>query len=335
MGEDNRPHVWDRDRTVLGPVPLKAQVAYVDSALDRVTLIDLANDTPAIHHVQIGRRAAYAIPSPNRHQLYVITRGEEAVHTGDVEQAPLFWAVDVDHPDASPTAYAIGSPFDRVAVSPDGTKAIAYFSAAGPDDDGFFRNPNELAIIDLAAPPSDANPILRTVRSFGSVPTGVMLSPPMAIAGAIDPAPRTFGFVLSENTLTVFDASHPERREISIRLDVAGASVTPQEIVFAPNTASAYVRSDGARDVLQVLLRPANPDPRAAADANDQAASQTSTDAGPGPTPRAAPRSEGSRILEAAATSAVRAASSQIGRQVIRGLLGSLFGGSTGRRRRY
>ena len=28
----------------------------------------------------------------------------------------------------------------------------------------------------------------------------------------------------------------------------------PREVVFAPNTASAYVRSDNARDVLQVLL---------------------------------------------------------------------------------
>lgn len=264
MGEDDRARVWDRTRTVIGPVPLKAQVAYVDSALDRVTLIDLVDDHPQLHHVQVGRRAAYAIPSPDRHRLFVITRGEEAIHAGEVDQAPLFWVIDTDHPDVAPTAYAIGSPFDRVAVSPDGTRAIAYFSAAGPDDEGFFRNPNELAVIDLASPPSDANPVLDTIRSFGSVPTGIALSPPMAIAGAIDPSPRTFAFVLSTNNLTVLDTAHPDRREISIRLDVAGSTVTPQEVVFAPNTASAYVRSDGARDVLQVLLQPANPDPGSA-----------------------------------------------------------------------
>ena len=35
---DDRPIVWDRSRQVLGPIQLKNQVAYVDSALDRVTL---------------------------------------------------------------------------------------------------------------------------------------------------------------------------------------------------------------------------------------------------------------------------------------------------------
>jgi hypothetical protein len=35
--------------------------------------------------------------------------------------------------------------------------------------------------------------------------------------------------------------------------------VTPREIVFAPATASAYLRSDNARDVLQVVLQPVPP----------------------------------------------------------------------------
>ena len=45
--DDDRPIVWERERTVLGPIPLKTQVAYVDSALDRVTLLDLADDHAA------------------------------------------------------------------------------------------------------------------------------------------------------------------------------------------------------------------------------------------------------------------------------------------------
>src|SRR5207248_9760668 len=67
---------------------------------------------------------------------------------------------------------------------------------------------------------------------------------------------RTFAFILSANNLTVLDLAHPDRREISIRLDLGGAPVTPRQVVFAPNSASAYVRSDNARDVLQVLLVP-------------------------------------------------------------------------------
>jgi len=279
--EDDRPITWERERTVLGPIPLKTQIAYVDSALDRVTLVDLAEDNPKIHHAQVGRNAAYAIPSPDRHRLFVITRGEEAIHPGEIDQHPLFWVVNTDEPNAAPIAYEIGSPFDRVAVSPDGNTAIAYFSAAGPDAAGFFRNPNELAIIDLSSEPAEGNPVIDTIRSFGSVPEGISLSPPMAIAGAQDPNPRTFAFILSSNNLTVIDVDHPTRREITIRLDLGGQAVIPREVVFAPNTASAYVRSDNARDILQVILTADLPE---RADGNDFRPVLAELGAGGGPT---------------------------------------------------
>ncbi|HEY6040351.1 MAG TPA: hypothetical protein VIV58_38970, partial [Kofleriaceae bacterium] len=60
--DDGRARVWDRDRTVLGPIPLKTQIAYVDSALDRVTFVDLLNDTPAVSRTSVGRNAIYAQP---------------------------------------------------------------------------------------------------------------------------------------------------------------------------------------------------------------------------------------------------------------------------------
>ena len=90
--EDDRPAVWDRTRNVLGPIPLKSQVAYVDSALDRITLLDLVDDTPKISAMQIGRNAQFAIPSPDRMRLFVITRGEEAIHEGMIDQRPMLWA---------------------------------------------------------------------------------------------------------------------------------------------------------------------------------------------------------------------------------------------------
>ncbi|HEX2689426.1 MAG TPA: hypothetical protein VHN14_22550, partial [Kofleriaceae bacterium] len=280
---DDRPIQWQRPRSVLGPIPLKAHVAYVDSALDRVVLIDVAADAPVISHTAIGRRALYAVPSANRHQLFVITRGEQAIHEGEIDQPPRLWVVDAQHPEATALAYAIGSPFDRIAVSPDGKLAVAYFSAGGTDPDGFFRNPNELAIIDLTSPPSDTNPALDTIRSFGSVPDGIALSPPMVLPHASDPTPRSFAFILSANTLTVLDATHPDRHEISIRLDLGGAPVIPREVVFAPNTASAYVRSDHARDVLQVLLEGEPPDPTEL-HGNDFRAVVAELGAGGGPT---------------------------------------------------
>jgi hypothetical protein len=278
---DDRPIQWERQRTLLGPIPLKAQVAYVDSALDRVVLVDVGGDEPVIAHTRIGRRAQYAVPSANRHQLFVITRGEQAIRTGEVDEPPKLWVVEAQRPGTA-VAYAIGSPFDRVAVSPDGKLAIAYYSAGGVDGDGVFRNPNELAIIDLESPPSETNPALETIRSFGSVPDGVLLSPPMVIPGSDDATPRTFAFILSANTLTVLDATHPRRREVSIRLTLGGTAVTPREVVFAPNAASAYVRSDRARDVLQVLLEAQPPSATDPAD-NDYRAVVAELGAGGGP----------------------------------------------------
>ncbi|HET7504017.1 MAG TPA: hypothetical protein VFK02_23515 [Kofleriaceae bacterium] len=280
---DDRPIQWTRPRSVLGPLPLKTQVAYVDSALDRVVLIDVAGDAPVISHTQVGRRALIAVPSADRHELYVITRGEQAIHAGEIDQAPQLWVVDAQHPGAPAVGYPIGSPFDRIAVSPDGKRAITYFSAGGTDPDGFFRNPNELAVIDLASPPGDANPALVTIRSFGSAPDGISLSPPMVLPGASDATPRTFAFILSAGTLTVLDATHPERREISIRLDLGGPPVIPRQVVFAPGSASAYVRSDGARDVLQVLLDGEGASPTDL-HANDVRAQVAELGAGGGPT---------------------------------------------------
>lgn len=254
--DDPRPAMWDRARTVLGPIALKTQIAYVDSALDRVTLLELAGDVPAIRSVRIGRNALVAVPSPDRHSLFVITRGEEAVVAGQIDQPPLLWMVDTQHLDAPPAAYQIGSPFDRIAVSPDNNFAITYFSAAGPDAHGFFRNPNELAVVDLSRLGDANNPVLKTIRSFGSVPEGISLSPPMAVPGADDPDKRTFAFILSANNLTVLDTAHPDRREQSIRLDLGGQPVTPRQVVFAAHTPTAYVRSDHARDILQVVLVP-------------------------------------------------------------------------------
>src|SRR5262249_38073073 len=163
-----------------------------------------------------GRRALYAVPSANRHQLFVITRGEQAIHTGEIDEPPLLWVVEAQQPGTA-VAYAIGSPFDRVAVSPDGKLAVAYYSAGGTDTDGAVPAP--------ARPPSTPPRALETIRPCGWGPDGVSLSPPMVVPGSSDAVPRTFAFILSANTLTVLDASHPGRHEVSIRLNLAGTQV--------------------------------------------------------------------------------------------------------------
>ena len=244
----------DRSRSLLGPVPLKDRVAWVDTALDRVVALDLTGDSPAVEVVPIGHNPVYATPSSDRDHLLVITRGEEALQRGRQDEPPQLFDVDLAHPEVPPIAFAVGSPFDRIAVSGDDHIAVAYFSQSGPDDTGFFRNPNEMAFVDLDQAPGDANPVLKTLRAFGTTPTGVVLSPPMSVPGATDPSLRTFAFVFSHNVVTLVDCDHADREEVSLRLDTAGASIDPQEVVFAPASSTAYLRSNGANDVLQVIL---------------------------------------------------------------------------------
>jgi hypothetical protein len=259
--DGGRSDAWDRSRVLLGPVPFKDRLAWIDGARDRVVLVEVGAQ-PRVRTLPIGRRALWAMPvrAGGHERLAVITRGEEARARGQADEPPGLYLVDVEAPEAPAIRYEIGSPFDRLAIAEDGSVAVAYFSAAGPDADGLFRNPNELAIVKLAAPPSaDAaapNPLLRTVRSFGAAPLGVTLSPPMVVPGAPDATPRTFAFVLAPSSVTVLDATYPERREVTVRLslDSSAATVTPREVVFAPAACAAYLRADGARDVLQILL---------------------------------------------------------------------------------
>ncbi len=255
---DDRDESWDRERVVIGPIAVKSRLAYVDTARDRVLAIETADGLPQLRSYAIGRNAIFATSTPDRDHLAVITRGEEALRIGQVDEDPKLWILDLSEPKGKPQSYEIGSAFDRLAISSDGSVAVAYFSSGGFDaTTGVFRNPNELAVIDLLTEPGEDNPTLRTVRSFGSAPDGVVLSPPMSIPGAEDQTPRVFAFLLAENTLTLLDATNPKRREVTIRLGTGAEgspSIRPRELVFAPNTGTAYLRSDNATDVLSVLL---------------------------------------------------------------------------------
>ena len=259
FGDSERDERWDRERTVIGPIAVKDRLAYVDVARDRVVTLDAEDGSPTLKSTAIGRNAVFAKPTPDGDRLAVLSRGQEARFKGQEEQEPRLSVVDLSPGADAVQSYSIGSPFDRLALSSDGSTAVAYFSSGGFDSTGgVFRNPNELAIVDLESPPSESNPVLRTVRSFGEAPDGVVLSPPMVIPGAEDDEARIFAFVLAAGTVTVLDATNPERREVSIRLGESadGGMVHPKEIVFAPNSAAAYLNSQRASDVLQILLAP-------------------------------------------------------------------------------
>lgn len=263
FGDGDRDEAWERFRGVIGPLAVKDRVVYVDAARDRVISLESRDGSVVTHRESIGRNAIFAMPAPDRQHVAVITRGEEALRAGQVDEGPKFWLVPVGSEGTEVRSYPIGSPFDRLALSSDGGVAIAYFSKGGFDESsGVFRNPNEIAVVDLREPASESNPVLRTLRSFGSAPEGIVLSPPMTIPGTENSESRVLAFVLAPDTVTILDTSNPKSREVSIRLGSAIDSgevaeeekVNPRELAFAPNTGTAYLRSDNADDVLAIHL---------------------------------------------------------------------------------
>ena len=104
----DRPPAIDRERVLIGPVPLKRQLAWIDSALDRVVAIDASDDgTPAVHSWKIGRRPVFAAPTPAGDRVLVVTRGEEALARGQIDEDPILWSVDVTDPKSKPIAYPV------------------------------------------------------------------------------------------------------------------------------------------------------------------------------------------------------------------------------------
>ena len=114
--------------------PTPAQNLRMGHALDGVPQIYApAGCKRCLRTGFIGRRAIFATTTPDKSYLAVVTRGEEAIVEGQVDEDPKLWMIKVDEPGAKPVPFEIGSPFDRLAIASDGNTAVAYFSQSGPD----------------------------------------------------------------------------------------------------------------------------------------------------------------------------------------------------------
>src|SRR5947209_1013838 len=78
-----RPSTWESARTLLGPIAMKDRIAYVDSARNRVSILDASTETPHASGLRIGRKAIFALPTPDRTKLLVVTKGQTAIYEND------------------------------------------------------------------------------------------------------------------------------------------------------------------------------------------------------------------------------------------------------------
>ena len=252
-GCGDRPAVWTASLTINGPHKVDDRVMWVDGTRGAVFSLDPVSET--VQRLRIDPHTAFATPSPARKRLLVLTSGTDPVTKGQTLLSAALTVIAVGAKGAFVEhIYPLSAPFDRISVAPDESTAIAYFSDAGGDGGAFFRNPNELAIIDLSTAAGAANPAFRTIRSLGSTPLGIAWSPKVTLGAT---APRMLALVLSKNYVTYLDLAHPGRPEITVPLqpgDAAG-TVKPDQVLFADD-GTAFVRASGSDDVFAIALEP-------------------------------------------------------------------------------
>ncbi|MCK5652522.1 MAG: hypothetical protein KAJ42_14135, partial [Gemmatimonadetes bacterium] len=252
----------DQPLQVSSPIVVGHHLAYLDQSRERVTLV--RPFTREVLHVDVGRRPSFMLPTPDGAQLIVICKGWVATSRDEQDEPASMFLIDPGAPDAT-VSYALGSPFDEVSVSPDSRYAVAFFSSSSmPGPDEVFRNPNAVAILDLEDTGPDAVPLEKTVRSFGDVPLGVVFSPPemapLLPNGDLGDA-RTLAVVFADGYVTFLDMAHPERSEVTVHLTLPDLpqTIIPQEIVFAPEAGTIFLRCLGANDIYAFTLTARSP----------------------------------------------------------------------------
>src|SRR6185436_20166457 len=73
----DRPAVWTTDLQILGPFKVADRVMWVDGTRGRVFALDPGPTEPVVAAAVIDPHATYAVPSPSRKKLLVLTAGQD------------------------------------------------------------------------------------------------------------------------------------------------------------------------------------------------------------------------------------------------------------------
>jgi hypothetical protein len=240
---------YTQQATMLPPVALDSRVALVDSGNARVFLVDPARPESGARLVSVAKDPVVATRHQGKDELLVLSRGERG-QPGVLPEPPALTIFAAD-PAVPPRVVPLGSRFNTLSQSPDGRRLIAHFGPSTTKGDSLF-NPNEIAILDLAAASPVAVP--RTIRSFGSVPDRVLFSPSLALPDG----PRTLAVLLSQNFVTLVDLDNPTRPEITVPLTLPNDTRTlrPVQVLFETKDPVVYVRVQGANDIYALRLLP-------------------------------------------------------------------------------
>ncbi|MDP3273830.1 MAG: hypothetical protein Q8Q09_01455 [Deltaproteobacteria bacterium] len=274
--------------STLAPVAISTGLVYVSPDRARAVRVNLTGATPTVERFRVGPAAVASVVRTGTDEVLVLSQGER----GSPGIAPVAATLSVLAASGPPRVYTVGSPFNAISVTADGRFAFVHFRPSGALQRLLF-NPNEVAIVDLQSAPSEGNPVRRTVRSFGGIPTDVIFSPPVAIRGEM----RTIAVVVSSSYVTLMDLAHLDRGETSVRLTLPEdpRDLNPQQVLFDSELRAIYLRAAASNDVYVLRLDDAGATP---AMGNDFRVSINQVGAGQGPTDLALfGEGEGRRLL--------------------------------------
>jgi hypothetical protein len=294
----DRPGVWSTSPPAsLQAYGLASAAVVLDDPTHRaVALVPHSGQTLDLVPIPIGHGVLTAATSPDLARLFVLSAGDEP-RKSDRDQYPSLTVIDGSTPAVSSARYDMAEPLSNLAVDPQGRWAAAFAGPGGQTS--FVENPNEIVLFDLTQPPGAANPISRTIRSFGGSPVRLTFTPTLQLPGG----PRRLLVIETDRDVTLLDLDHaadtPPRPEITVRLTNGSDArvLTPAGIVVddgdpaRTDDARVAVRTSNDSNVITLQLAP--PGPNAPAGGNDFAPVINLTDVGFAPSDIAFVRTDG------------------------------------------
>ena len=213
-----RPDSWDEPVVVSHVSEMASTVVLVDSAIPRLAMITVGRSGKLeTAFRETGKNVSATAVSPDKNTLFVLARGS-IPRSSSSDELPGLWVYDGIGKRNLKNRYTLDASLGGITVDPEGRYVIAHSNG---DSDAFVQNPNELAIIDISQPPSESNPTLRTLRSYGGAPERLTFTQSLDLPSG----KKRLLVVETGQEITLLDLDHPDRSEITITLSSgAGAS---------------------------------------------------------------------------------------------------------------
>jgi hypothetical protein len=214
--------------------------------------------------VRLGKRIASVTTSPDRERTFVISQGDEILLRA-TDEAPALSVLEASNV-GQVKRYELPDALTSLALDPAGRFAVVYAGSA--TSGSFIQNPNELIVVDLAAPPSADNPTRRNLPSnIGGSPQRFTFTPPLHLPAG----DRRLLVVETDRDVMLLDLEHPERPEVSLPvkdLRTDSRALSPEGITVDPGQAgsqgrapSLAIRTNRDDNVIIYTLGPSNREP--------------------------------------------------------------------------